>query len=119
MALQQIFEMYRGDDFTLKVHITDSNGMPVDITGWSFKSTMKLSTELDDTEAEVQVDIAAVSGPDAEAGVLYINYPHEQTKNLIPRTYVVDLQRELNGMVTTVFVGEALIKADVTHRSSV
>lgn len=118
MSLPQIFEMYRGDDFTLKVDITDINGMPVDITGWAFKSTMKLSTELADEEAEVKVDIDPVSGVDAEAGVLYIEYPSAQTKNLLPRDYFVDLQRVVNNKVTTVFVGTVDVKADVTWRDS-
>ena len=118
MSLPQIFEMYRGDDFTLRVTITDQNGMPVDITDWSFKSTMKLSTELADEEAEVKVDIPPVSGTDAEAGVLYIEYPSTQTKNLLPRDYFVDLQRVVNSKVTTVFVGTANVKADVTWRDA-
>jgi hypothetical protein len=92
--------------------------MPVDITGWAFKSTMKLSTELSDDEAEVKVDMDNLSGVSAEAGVVYIEYPSAQTQALLPRTYYVDLQRVLNGKVSTVFVGTVLVKADVTHRGA-
>ena len=119
MSLPQLFEMYRGDDYALRVDFTDVEGNPVPITGWAFKSTMKLSTEIPDEEAEVQVDIEPVSGMYADNGILYIEYPSAQTKDLLPRTYYVDLQRILNGKVSTVMVGTANIKADVTKQLNI
>jgi hypothetical protein len=113
---EPLFEMYRGDDYTLRVVITDSDDIPIDITGWSFSSSMKLSTEMDDTEATVSVDIPAVSGAEAEAGVVYVSYSKEQTVNLFVTKYVVDLQRVFNGKVITVFSGMVKILGDVTRR---
>jgi len=113
-----LFEMFRGDDYSLRVVITDSSGTPIDITGWSFKATMKLTTEMPDEEAPVKVDIPAVSGPDAEAGVVYVELPAGQTQNLLPASYCFDLQRSFNGKTTTVFVGKAKIHPDVTRRTA-
>lgn len=117
MAEPVLFEIYRGDDFTLRVVITTKDtGAAIDVTGWAFKATMKLSTEMLDEEAPVQVDMPAVSGLDAELGVVYIELPATQTKDLIPTTYWFDLQREFSGKTLTVFAGRALVKGDVTRR---
>ena len=112
---EPLFEMYRGDDFTLRVVITDSADVPVDITGWSFSSSMKLSIYMEDSEAEVSVSVPPVSGVEAELGVVYITYPSDQTKNLLPVPYAVDLQRVFNGNVVTVFAGTVNVLGDVTR----
>jgi len=116
MAEPVIFEMYRGDDHTLWVEIKDDKDQPVDITGWSFKSTMKLSTELPDDDAPVKVDIPTIHDADAAIGVLTITFPKEQTKNLLVTDYLFDLQAQNNGLVTTIFVGKVKVKGDVTWR---
>ena len=113
---EPLFVLYRGDDYTLRVVITDSADVPVDITGWSFISSMKLSTVLEDSDAPVSIDVPAVSGPEAEAGIVYISYPNDQTADLLVTDYVVDLQRVFNGKVTTVFSGKAKVLGDVTRR---
>ena len=115
---QPLFEMYRGDDYSLRVLITDDNDDAIDITGWSFISSMKLSTELPDEDATVSVDIAAVSGADAVAGIVYVVLPSIQTVNLLPAKYMIDLQRSFNGKVVTVFVGQVNVLGDVTWRTA-
>ena len=113
---EPLFELFRGDDYSLRMVITDSAGTPIDITGWAFKATMKLSTEMPDEDAPVKVDIPAVSGIEAAAGVVYVELPAEQTRNCLPAEYYIDLQRSFNGKVTTVFVGKVKVKPDVTWR---
>jgi len=114
---EPLFEMYRGDDYTLRVVITDNDDVPVDITGWSFSSSMKLSVFMEDSEAPVSVDVPAVSGVEAEAGVVYVTYPSDQTKDLIPTQHVVDLQRVYNGKVVTILSGAVSVLGDVTRRT--
>jgi hypothetical protein len=116
MSEDYLFEVYRGDDYSLRLEIKDSNQVAVDITGWSFKATMKLSTEMPDEEAGLQLDIDALDTVEAANGVFYLLLPKEQTKDLIPTGYFFDLQRESGGMVSTLFAGKVLVKADVTHR---
>jgi len=115
--VEPLFGMYRGDDYTLRVVITDNDDVPVDITGWSFSSSMKLSVFMEDSEAPVSVDVPAVSGVEAEAGVVYVTYPSDQTKDLIPTQHVVDLQRVYNGKTVTVFSGIVNVLGDVTRRT--
>lgn len=117
MAEPDLFEMYRGDDHTLWIEIKDDNDVAVDVTGWSFKSTMKLSTELPDESAPVKVDIPPVADANASIGVITITLPKEQTKNLLATTYLFDLQAENNGAITTVFIGKVKVKGDVTWRT--
>jgi len=113
-----LFELFRGDDYALRVVITDDTDTPIDITGWSFKATMKLTTEMPDDQAPVKVDIPAVSGTDASLGVLYLDFPAEQTADLLPTSYFLDLQRELGGKVSTIFVEKVKVKPDVTRRTA-
>ena len=113
---EPLFEMYRGDDYTLRVEITDDNDDAIDITGWSFISSMKLSTELPDEDATVSIDVPAVSGFEAEAGVVYISYPNSQTSDLLVTDYVMDLQRVFNNKVITILSGKVKILGDVTRR---
>ena len=115
--VEPLFGMYRGDDYTLRVVITDNDDVPVDITGWSFSSSMKLSVFMEDSEAPVSVDVPTVSGPEAEAGVVYVTYPSDQTKDLIPTQHVVDLQRVYNGKVVTILSGAVSVLGDVTRRT--
>ena len=115
---QPLFEMYRGDDYSLRVEITDDSGVAIDITGWSFSSSMKLSVFMEDSEAPVSVDVPAVSGAEAEAGVVYVTYPSDQTKDLIPTKYAVDIQRVYNDKVITVLSGDVQVLGDVTRRTA-
>lgn len=111
---------YRGDDHMLRVTITGINPdtgekEAVDITGWRFFCSLKLSTEEPDANAPVMIDTGELSGQDAEQGRVYIHLPSSQTRNLLPTTYWVDIQRVLNGVVTTILVGKIKVLPDVTR----
>lgn len=112
-----LFEFHRGDDHGIQLTITDANDQAVDITGWSFKATMKLHTEDSDDAAPVRVDGDPVSGINAEAGKATILLPSTQTANLLPTHYWLDVQREFNGYVGTVFSGRVKVLPDVTRRN--
>lgn len=119
MSLPALFEMYRGDDYTMQLTFEDELSQAIDVTGWELKSTMKLSTELpDDDPTNVQVDIGPLSGADATNGIAYITYPNSQTGNLIPGEYLLDVQKEHLGSVLTLFTGTVTVKPDVTWRKN-
>lgn len=119
MALPELFTMYRGDDYTLKITFTDELDAPIDISGWVLKSSMKLSPEMaDNAERCVQVDLAPLSGTDAQNGVVYITYPHEQTKDMVAGTYFLDVQKEYVGSVVTILKATATVDSDVTWRTN-
>lgn len=116
-----LFEVFRGDDFTLRVEVTDAQDNTVDIRGWAFKATMKLNTEAPDKDAPVKVDIGPLpdSDNDAENGVMHVVMPSDQTRNLKPTTYFFDLQRESSATastVSTIVMGRVQVRADVTRR---
>lgn len=115
-----LFELYRGDDKSFNVSVVeDGTGDPVDITGWVFKSTMKLNplTSPDDTDAPLQIDIPALSGAAAVTGLFTLTLPKEQTELLTPGVYFFDLQGEVSGAVSTIVSGRVRVKADVTRRT--
>jgi hypothetical protein len=119
MALQQLFEMYRGDDYTIKLTFTDGAVTPIDITGWVLKASLKLSPEMaDDAARVVTVDLTALTGTDAVNGIAYITFPHEQTKDMVSGTYYIDVQKEYLGAVVTVLMGTINVNSDVTWRTS-
>ena len=115
---EDLFELYRGDDFILMLNIADESENSVDITGWRFWATMKLSSELPDEEAPVKVDIPPLEGTAPSMGIAEILLPAEQTKALIPTRYAFDIQCERDGMISTVFSGTVKVKGDVTWRVS-
>jgi hypothetical protein len=119
MALQQLFEMYRGDDYTIKLTFTDEFDVPIDVTGWVLKASLKISPEMeDDADHVVTVDLAALTGTDATNGIAYITFPHEQTKDMVSCTYYIDVQKEYLGAVVTVLMGTITVKSDVTKRTA-
>lgn len=116
MYSEQLMDFFRGDDHVLEVTFADDTGVPVNITGWAFKSTLKNNLFLDDEDSPVTVDIPPVSGLLAEQGILHIPYSHVDTEQLLPGTYFVDVQRELEGTVLTVVTGTAVVTGDATRR---
>lgn len=118
MSEDVLFEMYRGDDHAFRMAIKDGTGTPIPVTGWSIKATMSLNPyAVNDADADVKVDMDNLSGDMAEAGVINVILPSEQTKNLHPSLYFFDIQYELSGKVKTIISGRVRVKADVTRRS--
>ena len=120
----QLQPFYRGDDFALEVILkTRATGQPVDITGWVLTSTMKLSSEipdfpqLDDTGQRQVLQVMRKVPDDSEAknGIAHLLFPHEETEELIPTTYQMDIQAEFGDSVTTLMKGKIQVLSDVTH----
>ena len=111
-----LFELFRGDDFTLRIEVTDDSDTPIDVSGWAFKATLKLNTQAPDDQAPVKVNIPPATGNEAEQGIVHLVLPNDQTRNLKPATYFFDLQRESNETVNTVLMGRVRVHADVTRR---
>lgn len=116
MADSTLFSMFRGDDHALRITLEDKDNNRIPMVGWTLRATMKLHTEMPDDEAPVAVDIGPLEGPLAEVGVVEFILPHEQTKELLPANYEFDVQKELDGRVTTLLRGTVEVLADVTLR---
>ena len=105
---------YRGDSRAYRVTLRDEDQQPINITGWTITSSMKLSTEQPDKDAPVRVS-NVVGEDDGLTGNAYVIFPPEQTKKLIPTIYRIDFQiKSPAGSVTTLLCGEVEVLADVT-----
>lgn len=114
-----LFSFYRGDDFAFKGQVKDvDTGLPIDITGWELKCTLKRSYSISDDSASVKVSTGILDNVDSPSGIFYVHLPSIQTANLIPTKYYFDLQRELEGTVITVIQGRVGVKADLTQRTT-
>ncbi|WP_420588236.1 hypothetical protein [Bacterioplanoides sp.] len=127
MALIQLQPFYRGDDHALQVlvKVKDSEEA-LDITGWEFTSTMKLSSELPDQPAlddqgnrqVLQVVKVADANDDSRAGRIDLLYPAAETRQLLPTSYEMDIQCQRNGITQTLVKATITVLADVSHGDS-
>ena len=113
----ETLEMYRGDDFVfLFTFYEEDEVTPIDITDWNFKLTIKIHPELPDEEAAIKVDLRAIDTAFPALGTLHVPLASEETEKLLPITYYYDLQKEFDGIISTVLVGRLRVLSDVTRR---
>lgn len=107
----------RGDDWTLKFTFTDTDGVPINITGYTFWMTLKSDPDAVDPGS---AQVTATSGsPDAANGILYVTIPKAQTNSLTPGTYNYDLQqKDASNNVQTVLLGKVKVAKDITRSFS-
>ena len=122
--MTELSGFYRGDDHALRIVIKEKGSNdPVDVTDWYFISSMKLSSEMPDTpelddegnRQVLKVDVMALAGAESEAGECTLLFPHDKTRQLIPTTYQIDIQRTYQDSVITIFRGTIPVLSDVTH----
>lgn len=122
--MTELQPFYRGDDHALEVLVrVKSTKEPVDITGWVFTSTLKLSSELPDqpeldeqgNRQVLQVSTVAGDTEDSKNGRVYLVYPSDQTRQLVPTTYEMDIQSERNNITQTLIKSRIPVLSDVSH----
>jgi hypothetical protein len=103
----------RGDTFTLPIQIKN-NGIPMDISGWTFFFTMKNKINDSDANAVLKRDI--VIHVDANQGRTQLVLSATDTANFVG-SYVYDFQfRDINGNVGTFLLGTMNFVKDVSRR---
>lgn len=117
MATVEFEPFYRGDDYALHVTCKDNDGNIFDMTGWILRATMKLSTEDSDDATPAKVDVGPLSSDVGTTGETYLVFPSSQTTQLLPTRYYIDIQRQFNGVVTTLCSGRVRVLGDVTQRT--
>ena len=112
------FEVYRGDNKTLRVSIVDSCGDPVDTTGWIIEFTLRVSA---DAAASLVTKTSATPGEIdaviADEGIWDINLLPADTQQ-VPGTYVFDVQgttADVTPKIYTVIKDTLTINQDVTY----
>lgn len=115
--IEQMPPFYRGDDYCLRITLRDqSTDTPYPIDGWHFVSSLKLSTEMPDSEGLQVTYEAPDNPPESMKGVVLIHYPKDQTNGLLTTTYLMDLQATMDdGIRQTLFVGSVAVLAEVTR----
>ena len=105
----------KGSTFTLSLTWQDSNGDPIDITGYSARMQVRQSVS-DDTAL---LDLTSGGGDivlgDA-AGTIIVTVSDTDTAALVARRGVYDLEMESSGgVVTRLLEGTVLITEEVTR----
>jgi hypothetical protein len=111
-------EFARGDDWTLKITLVDSNNQIIDITGNSYWMTLK-SDPANADPGDAQIGPIVAGSPDAANGIIYMTFPKAQTSILTPGSYHYDFQQvDDQGNVQTLLLGKVKVAADITRSTS-
>ena len=107
---------YRGDDMLISLTFKDSNGVAIDITGWTIFFTIKKTKDDTDAASVYEQDITTIPNP--TLGVLQFTIPHTVTQTLTG-SYWYDIQvKKLDGTIQTVTNGNINFERDVTRRTT-
>ncbi len=125
--MTELQPFYRGDDLALEMTVRDqSTQAPVDVTGWIFDSSMKLSSELPDTpeldkqgHRQVITTTTLADGAEAEKGEVRLLFKSTQTAQMLATRYQVDIQAVYYGVVQTLYKNTITVLADVTHKGAI
>lgn len=116
-----MLSIIRGDDKTVTVTFTDSNGSVINITGYTVFFTVKRKENLndsDDTNALISKTVISHSSP--TQGQTQIVFDSEDTSSIDPGIYYYDLQvKKPSGDIESSSSDEFEIIADVTRRVTV
>ncbi len=122
--MTELQPFYRGDDHALELIVrVKGSDDAVDITGWVFTSTLKLSSEIPDqpeldeqgNRQVLQIITTAQDVDDSKNGRIYMIYPSEKTRQLIPTSYEIDVQVDRNSVIQTLVKAKIEVLADVSH----
>jgi len=112
--------LVRGDDWTIKL-VLKSGSSPLDITGYSYKFTLKANIDDADPGAlQLSATPSVLDSPtEASQGILYITATDTQTDPLEARTYNYDVQqKDSTGKIQTLLIGKVKVVKDVTRSTS-
>lgn len=119
MEVRNLNPLHRGDDILLRFTLRDGDDSPIDVSGWAFTFTMKLSPNITDDDAHVQVSTTVTNPVQAQGGIVDIELPNQQTSNLLPTSYHWDLQVvKSGGKITTLYTGKVKVVADITRNQN-
>jgi len=108
--------MYRGDDKTITLTFTDSDGNAIDITDYTVYFTVKNSVSDSDANAKISKDVTSHTNP--TSGITQIALTPSDTSSLNPGAYEYDIQtKDGSGNINTVLTSTFVLKYDVTVRT--
>lgn len=109
MAARRNIEIYRGDTYTHEVRLKNSSNNAINISSMSFSASIKSSAQ-----ATSNIAVFDVAITDAANGIMTFSLTAANTANLVPGTYIYDLEQTNATVVTTLLRGNVVVKSDVT-----
>jgi len=107
------FTMDQGSTWTVSLVYKDSDGNPIDLTGYTAK--MQLRRKFDSATAALTLATGGqgivITGP---TGTIAITATDEQTEAIDAGLYVYDLDLNNAGIITRLIQGQATVSAEVT-----
>lgn len=107
---KQDIKIMRGDTEIFNIMVTDSVGAAVDLTGDTFTSQIRYNRDDSSIAATFTCEII-----DAEDGHVRLTLPATSSAGLVSGTAFWDLQRNNDGIITTIVAGRCTVLADVTR----
>lgn len=104
--------LVRGDDTTIVIDFVDEDDNPIDLTGRTYSSQIRLKpSQTGAPDAEFTCTVTDIGG-----GELTLFLASADLDTLTETCYWADLQETLDGLVTTILLpGKVTIVQDVTH----
>lgn len=111
-------QTYRGDDIDIGLNFTDTECVPIDITGWTLFFTMKHTKDDSDAKALLMLNILPneISDPTNGQAVFHLRNADTEKYN---GSYWYDIQvKKADNTIQTVTNGNITFLTDATQRTS-
>lgn len=112
---QNNIEVFRGDDWSMKLTFADENGTALNITGWTIFFTLKKKKTDTDADAVLQKNVTPES---PTTGVCTVVLTNTETLNLLGLYYYDFQYKDDDGVVQTITSGGLTFVTDITRRIS-
>ena len=107
--------LYQAATFVKQLRWLDSEGKPIDLTGYGALMQVRLSHNHDEVVTELSTENDRISLGEAE-GKIQLTVDAESTKKLLPAVYVYDLLLiSADGIATRLIEGRLTVKAAVSR----
>jgi hypothetical protein len=107
---EQNIAIVRGDTVTVVVTITSNGTTPINITGRTYSSMVRM--DYDSSTPSATFTCVVTNGA---AGEVTLSLSAASTALMTPYTYVWDLQENASGVISTLLAGQFVILPDVTR----
>ena len=115
MAATYNMVLYQAATFVKQLRWLDSEGKPIDLTGYRALMQVRLSHNHDKVVIELSTENGRISLGETE-GKIQLTVDAESTKKLLPAVYVYDLLLiSADGIATRLIEGQLIVKAAVSR----
>lgn len=121
--MKTVLEVVRGTDADFQLTWTDSDGNPVDITGYTMLFTVKPSGSDAADDSDAVIKKSWTSHEDPANGITVLRITHDDTANLTASSSVSDYEYDIkaiapDGTITGIEPGYFYLVRNITRRTS-